>query len=73
MTRDDHRTIHIVEEAIEVGIEAAAEYASSLPLGRRAWAEKEFGIAETAARHAVKSFSIAWATFLCTDLPWEKP
>ena len=43
----------IIEEAVEAGIEAAGEYVSSLPMGQRAWASKEYRIAEVAAREAI--------------------
>lgn len=41
-------------DAIEAGIEAASEAVSALPMGQRAWAEKEYTIAQTAARVAVE-------------------
>jgi len=42
-----------IEDAVEAGTEAAAEYVSSLPAGQQAWGDKEFQIAETAARAAI--------------------
>jgi hypothetical protein len=42
-----------LQDAIEAGIEAAAEAVSALPRGERMWAGREYLIAETAARVAV--------------------
>jgi len=43
----------LIEDAVEAGVEAASEYVSSLPMGQRTWGDKEYGIAETAARAAI--------------------
>jgi len=47
----------VIEDAVEAGIEAASEYVSSLPAGQRAWGDKEFQIAETAARAAIAALN----------------
>jgi len=41
------------EDAVEAGVEAAAEYVSSLPAGQRTWDDREYRIAEMAARAAI--------------------
>lgn len=41
-------------DAIEAGIEAASAYVGALPKGQQAWSLKEYKIAETAARAAVR-------------------
>ena len=44
----------LIEDAVDAGIDAASEYVGSLlPIGQRAWGDKEYGIAETAARAAI--------------------
>jgi len=43
----------LIEDAVDAGTEAASEYVSSLPAGQQAWGDKEFQIAETAARAAI--------------------
>lgn len=48
-----HAELTIIEDAVDTGIEAAAEYVSSLPLGQKGWDTKEYRIAETAARVAI--------------------
>lgn len=40
-------------DTVEVGVEAASEYVSSLPNGQKSWGNKEYRIAETAARAAL--------------------
>jgi hypothetical protein len=50
-----------IEDAVEAGIEAAAEYVSSLPSGQKYWAMKEYKIAETAAREAIAALRQAAA------------
>jgi hypothetical protein len=43
-----------IEEAVEAGVEAAAEWvSSSLPKGQQAWGPKEYQIAERSAREAI--------------------
>lgn len=50
----DDCLVRIIEDAVEAGIEAAAEAVSNLPMGKRKWNKKEYMIAATAARAAVK-------------------
>lgn len=57
---DQAQTI-LIEEAVEAGIEAAAEYVSSLPAGQKGWDTKEYRIADTAAREAIAALRQAEA------------
>lgn len=47
-----------LQDAIEAGIEAASQAVSALAAGQKAWGDKEYLIAETAAREAVSDL---WA------------
>ncbi len=47
-----------IETAVDQGIEAAAEYVSSLPKGQNRWDNKEYKIAEIAAREAIASLQV---------------
>jgi hypothetical protein len=49
----DRRRAH---DAVQDGIEAASEAVSALPLGNCAWGQKEYMIAETAAKAAIAAF-----------------
>lgn len=42
--------------AVEAAIDAASEYASSLPMGKKAWSTKEYRIAEIAAYKAIEVY-----------------
>lgn len=42
-----------IEDAVNEAIEAASNYVSLLPAGQKAWGEKEYNIADTAAREAI--------------------
>ena len=44
-----------IEDAVECGIECAADYVASRPMGQRAWGAKEYGIARAAARATAKA------------------
>lgn len=48
-----------IEDAVEAGIEAASEMVSNLPSGQRSWDQREYKIAETAARAAVEDYVMA--------------
>jgi len=61
MTAPARTETTMIEDAMEAGIEAAAEYVSSLPLGQRGWDMKEYRIAETAAREAIAALRQAEA------------
>lgn len=43
----------MIENAVDAGIEAAAEAVSSMAMGQKAWGAKEFEIARIAAREAI--------------------
>jgi hypothetical protein len=46
--------LKMIEDAVEAGIEAAAEYVSSQPRGAdKSWSSKEYRLAEVAAREAI--------------------
>jgi hypothetical protein len=51
--QNDKSQMTMIEDAVDAGIEAAAEAVSTMGIGQKAWGSKEFEIARTAAREAI--------------------
>jgi hypothetical protein len=53
MSKDVEAEYRLTYDAVQAGIDAASDAVSELPAGQRAWGQKEYRIAEIAARHAI--------------------